>query len=51
MPSEAAAVLLPLILALVLIAVWEPLMGLMARRGGALQQSPSAAKQLMQSER
>ena len=51
MPSEAVAVFLPLILALVLIAVWEPLVGLIERRGDAVQQSPNAVNQLMQSQR
>jgi len=35
MPSQAVAVLLPLVLALVLIAVWKPLVGWMERLGSA----------------
>jgi hypothetical protein len=47
MPSKAVAVLLPLILALVLIAVWELLPGWVERQGRLLQHSPRALKQLM----
>lgn len=47
MPSEAVAVFLPLILALVLIAVWEPLVGWVERRGRVLEHSPQALKRLM----